>query len=388
MIMFIHKRYILIVMLLAALLVLFAGGIQAGGPCECFTGGYAYTVAGDEAVTPGQQAFHRLGETGFAMRLAPGAVFPTGLEDDGVATVEQGFWIAETEVTYRLWYEVYTWATHPDRGSDRYSFVKPGREGGKDGEVDPNRGGPPTGRGQEPVTSFSWGNTIAWLNALTGYHNEIHGTSYLPVYTIQGETLRHGLLAEVYPDLVVEEPGRSGFRLPSSREWELAARYQGTHSSHGAIEYPPGSGIYWTPGSYASGAKADYEDETANRAAAWYGSGHDDIGNTTQTRAVGQKPASGSYLGLYDMAGNVWEWCFDQVGANRVVKGGGWGSPPGGLRLAYIGSGVYPSFTFNDVGIRLVRSFVPGEEVPWVEGEPEGEGAAWYRYLILRRPRQ
>ncbi len=65
------------------------------------------------------------------MRLAPAATFPTGIEGipegehlPGTATVDTPFWIAETQVTYGLWYTVRQWAL--DKG---YRFANAGREG-------------------------------------------------------------------------------------------------------------------------------------------------------------------------------------------------------------------------------------------------------------------
>jgi formylglycine-generating enzyme required for sulfatase activity len=96
---------------------------------------------------------------------------------------------------------------------------------------------------------------------------------------------------------------RSGkaYRLPTEAEWEYAARSGGKREK------------------YAGGGNVD--------AVAWYS---DNSGS--QTHPVGQKRPNG--LGLFDMSGNVWEWCeawFDNPqgpsgDSNRVLRGGSWGS--------------------------------------------------------------
>ncbi len=57
----------------------------------------------------GDRAHHIANGIGIHMRLAPAATFPMGVNDSGTATVETPFWIAETQVTYALWYSVRKW---------------------------------------------------------------------------------------------------------------------------------------------------------------------------------------------------------------------------------------------------------------------------------------
>jgi len=128
------------------------------------------------------------------------------------------------------------------------------------------------------------------------------------------------------------------YRLPTEAEWEYAARSGGKQEK------------------YAGGNNVD--------AVAWYRSNGGD-----KTHSVGQKQANG--LGLYDMSGNVWEWCQDwydgsyysysprnnpqgpRSGSKRVSRGGGWSDPPHFVRLAnrYSNS---PGFRDDNLGFRLV----------------------------------
>ncbi len=279
---------------------------------------------------------HTARDVNFFIRLAPGATFPTEIRNHGEATVEKDFWIAETPVTYELWYEVKQWAK--DNG---YEFVYPGREGSSE-----SRGERPTDRRKEPVTEVSWYDCVVWTNALSEF------LGFEPVYTQNGEIIRNA--TEIfYADVEVRD--RGGFRLPTSHEWELAARYKGSESSHGAIQYPKHSGKFWTPGNYASGATDEYRNRLATGEAAWYVANSED-----STRAVGQKPPLGNWLGLFDMSGNVSEWCFTPYDAKRILRGGSWNySSPQlagfSLQVGFVRS-IAPSYAVPLIGFRVVRT--------------------------------
>ena len=133
------------------------------------------------------------------------------------------------------------------------------------------------------------------------------------------------------------ETGKS-FRLPTEAEWEYAAR--GGSKSQG----------YKYSGSYILDEVAWYEDNSGEK-----------------THPVREKKAN--ELGLYDMSGNVWEWCQDWFGkysgdaqsnpqgptsgSNRVLRGGSWYGNAGCCRVSFR---IYdtPSFHYDFVGFRLV----------------------------------
>ena len=162
--------------------------------------------------------------------------------------------------------------------------------------------------------------------------------------------------------LPAEQAAGRVYRLPTEAEWEYACRAGTTTAfSFGDVEHDMGK--------YA-----------------WF---VDNSGNTTQ--AVGEKLPNG--WGLYDMYGNVWEWCSDNravdypkgavtdpvgpsIGSSRVYRGGSFVYDAAFCRTA-IRLSAFPSFRSLDGGFRLALSFPSGQspEAEEVKGaEPAGSG--------------
>ena len=138
-----------------------------------------------------------------------------------------------------------------------------------------------------------------------------------------------------------------GFRLPTEAEWEYAAR----------------GGVNWTDNYRYSGCHQ--ESDLTNYA--WYSSNSDG-----QTQPVGTKLPN--QLGIYDMSGNVWEWCNDWYDSNyyssspqnnptgptsgnyRVLRGGSWNNNDNNCRVSYRGSVYYPSYSYDYIGFRISRT--------------------------------
>jgi hypothetical protein len=277
---------------------------------------------GGPTYTPGQASTYTIDDVSFAMHYVPAiSSFPSGASDSGSDSTNVSYWLGETEVTYELWTTVYTWATGGTgsaTGEGQYTFSNAGRNGSAN-----------SGSNQQPVTGVYWTDVLVWCNALTEYCNAKNGTSYKCVYytdTNYATPIRSTGASNIYsPYIYAAATGNTdldnctakGFRLPSFSEHMLASRYINDKNNNGILE----SGEYY-PGSYASGADAQY-DVTTTPTTDIDGDGDHQttadvaVYNTTGTAAVKSKTNGANALGFYDLTGNAQEWWFNSYGSSN-----------------------------------------------------------------------
>ena len=190
------------------------------------------------------------------------------------------FYMDATEVTKAQWDVVYNWAV-----TNGYSFTYAG-----------------SGKAfNHPVHSVNWYDCVKWCNA----RSEKEGRT--PCYKYKGMVYK---ASQLTPDC---NYSANGYRLPSNVEWEYAAR-----GGLSGKRFPWGDTITHSHANYYSSISDSYDVSSTRGMHPDY----DDDGYTC-TSPVGDFPANG--YGLYDMAGNMWEWCDTASGSSRCLRGGNWG---------------------------------------------------------------
>lgn len=289
--------------------------------------------------------------------------FPMTSSDNLSEPVPRNYMTADSEVTFKLYTSVSTWAN----GSGlNYNLTNTGFRGAV-------YSASTTTTDTHPVTGILWTDAIVWCNALTEYINSCNGSdpdldcvyysdpgytlpirdpSYtVPVSSDAGTIFR--------PYIKSQKPGNTditlctarGFRLPTSVEWEFAARYRGNDSENSFFY----EGVYYTNGDSPSGSPASFLDEDNAGLFAVFKLSFSDAVSTQPV-----KSKSSNRMGLYDMSGNVAEWCFDEkMTSNNVlahiVRGGSWKSTAFYLQTGSFSLATY-NWTDSSYGFRVVRN--------------------------------
>lgn len=293
------------------------------------------------------------------MAFIPDGVYTIGDTLDGESDAlptnvyVSAFFMDTTLVTYGQWQWVYNWATN-----NGYVFDYPGAGNASN----------------QPVNALPWSDCVKWCNA----RSQLEGLT--PVYYTNAAftvPYTYGTMP-----LVVDGTGltvyanwsANGYRLPTEAEWEKAARGGlmgqrfpwGLTITESQANYHSDIGLPPPAPSYDLGPYLGFNTNF-------------DTGSEPYTSPVGYFPPNG--YGLYDMAGNLTEWCWGVYSAppypagspylggdnpadpmengndEQVIRGGGWDVNASGCRCAYREFNPPGAVQAGVTGFRCARAF-------------------------------
>jgi formylglycine-generating enzyme required for sulfatase activity len=272
---------------------------------------YFAAQEGDQRNSGGSFGFRLARNAIGDMVTVQGGTLPESSELAGQTV--QTFQIGRTEVTWDEWQTVRDWAV-----SNGYADLAGVGQGSA---------------GNHPVRNVSWYDVVKWTNA----KSQLEGLS--PVYMVNGIIFKTGQSAPTF------DPTANGYRLPREAEWEWAARggvnslgytYSGSND-FGAVgwNYENSIGAIGNEGSIAWGSQ----------------------GQGRGTWPVGQK--SGNELGIFDLSGNVAEFCWDEYNGFRHLRGGSFMDTGEGATVFFRTHFASPSQVEYHLGFRLARNIGP-----------------------------
>jgi formylglycine-generating enzyme required for sulfatase activity len=288
----------------------------------------------DVSTASASRKFYRVIALTNTSALIPAGSFTMGDTLDGesdatpISVSVSAFYMDINVLSFAQWQSVYNWAMNHGYGFDY------------------------TGSGKaanHPVQTVDWWDAVKWSNARS------QQAGLTPVYYTDAGLTRVYTNGEVTPYV---KWTASGYRLPTEAEWEKAAR-------GGLI----GKRFPW--GDTISESQANYDSDTTGYS---YDLGPSGFNATYATNGYPYTSPVGSFApngyGLYDMAGNIWEWCWDwhgtpyaggsdprgpTTGSNRVLRGGDWFYYADYARCANRGYNL-PTTSDDHIGFRCVRA--------------------------------